>query len=511
MAAAPARPQPVRTLVTIAGPSEDIAVPFTKLTLTNGEELLLSTVEGAHPGLAVQPQLRAPWINQRVGDKHKTQLDYAKAGIVTKEMEYAAVRESFGCGPDMPFTSELVRQEIAAGRAVLPCNRLHPECEPMVIGRRFSVKVNANIGASALSSDLQAEIAKLHLALKFGADTVMDLSAGVENLAQIRTAILRASPVPIGTVPVYEALDRAHGDPSLLTWEFFRQVIIDQAEQGVDYFTIHAGLTQDLLPYAAARLMGIVSRGGSIMASAMLRQNAENLAWAHFDELMDICRQYDVALSLGDGLRPGALADACDKAQYGELKNIGRLAARCREAGVQCFIEGPGHVPLDRVYENQDLEDQYCGGAPFYTLGPLVSDIAPGYDHITSAIGGSLIAYRGTSMLCYVTPSEHLALPTAEDVKVGLITFKLAAHAADVAKKLPGAQRRDDAMSRARAEFRWYDQFALSLDPEHAEAVWKSQMPDDCAHEPSFCSMCGPRFCPIRLNRKLKAVFENKD
>lgn len=309
---------------------------------------------------------------------------------------------------------------------------------------------------------------------------------------------------------MYEALDRARGDASQLTWEFFRDVVIDQAKQGVDYFTIHAGLTRDLLPYAAQRMMGIVSRGGSIMASAMLRREEENLAYAHFDELMDICREFDVALSLGDGLRPGAIADACDRAQYGELENIGKLALRCREAGVQCFIEGPGHVPLDRVYENQDLEDKFCHEAPFYTLGPLVTDIAPGYDHITSAIGGSLIAYRGTAMLCYVTPSEHLALPTPEDVKVGLITYKLAAHAADLAKHLPGAQLRDDAMSRARGEFRWYDQFALSLDPEHAEQVWKSQMPDDCAHEPSFCSMCGPRFCPIRLNRKLKAAYNVK-
>ena len=494
----------------LTGSSPEIRVPFKAVTLSNGEKLLLSTVEGAEPAAKEQPKLRAPWINARVGDKHRTQVDYAKAGIITPEMEYAAIRESAAVGPDAAFSPEDVRAELAAGHAVLPCNRMHPECEPMVIGKRFAVKVNANIGASALSSGFDKEIAKLRLALKHGADTIMDLSAGVNNLMQIREAILRASPVPIGTVPVYEALDRAHGDPSLLTWEFFRQVVIDQAKQGVDYFTIHAGLTQDLLPFAAKRTMGIVSRGGSIMASAMLRQQAENLAYAHFDELLEICREYDVALSLGDGLRPGGLCDACDEAQYGELKNIGKLALRCREAGVQCFIEGPGHVPLNRVFENQDLEDEYCSKAPFYTLGPLVCDIAPGYDHITSAIGGSLIAWRGTAMLCYVTPAEHLALPKPEDVKVGLITFKLAAHAADVAKGLPGARLRDDAMSRARVEFRWYDQFALSLDPEHAEAVWKEQMPEECAHEPSFCSMCGPRFCPMRLNRKLKAAYDVK-
>lgn len=502
--------KPVQKQIFLTGSSPDIKVPFKELTLTNGEKLLLSTVEGANPNAKEQPKLRAPWINARVGDKHKTQLDYAKAGIVTKEMEYAALRESMKEGADAPFTPDMVREEIAKGHAVLPANCNHPECEPMVIGKKFSVKVNANIGASAVSSGFDEEIEKLRLSLKFGADTVMDLSAGVDNLQQIRSAILRASPVPIGTVPMYEALDRARGDASQLTWEFFRDVVIDQAKQGVDYFTIHAGLTRDLLPYAAQRMMGIVSRGGSIMASAMLRREEENLAFAHFDELMDICREFDVALSLGDGLRPGAIADACDRAQYGELENIGKLALRCREAGVQCFIEGPGHVPLDRVYENQDLEDKFCHEAPFYTLGPLVTDIAPGYDHITSAIGGSLIAYRGTAMLCYVTPSEHLALPTPEDVKVGLITYKLAAHAADLAKHLPGAQLRDDAMSRARGEFRWYDQFALSLDPEHAEQVWKSQMPDDCAHEPSFCSMCGPRFCPIRLNRKLKAAYNVK-
>lgn len=350
------------------------------------------------------------------------------------------------------------------------------------------------------------------MSLKFGADTVMDLSTGIDDLGGLRSAILRASPVPIGTVPVYEALDRAHGDVNLLTWELFRDTVIDQARQGVDYFTIHAGLLKDLLPHAAKRILGIVSRGGSIMASAMMRTDSENMAYEHFDELIEICHDYDVALSLGDGLRPGCISDACDKAQYGELENIGKLAKRCFDAGVQCFIEGPGHVPMNRVYENQELQEKFCNKAPFYTLGPLVTDIAPGYDHITSAIGGSMIASFGTAMLCYVTPAEHLALPTEQDVKTGLITYKLAAHAADLAKNLPGAKLRDDAMAKARADFRWYDQFALSLDPQNAYDVWRAQMPEECAnsHEPAFCSMCGPRFCPIRLNRKLQAKYNAK-
>ena len=501
---------------------------------------------------AVQPALREGFIIAR-GAAPKTQLEYAQAGVITPEMEYVALRESAAnleffapksdsvaaaahdshmggkfadaieqgiCTYDaalgvvtlnadkMAVTPEMVRAEVAAGRAVIPANHHHPESEPMIIGKRFLTKVNANIGASAVSSDFSEEIGKLKLALRFGADTVMDLSTGLDDLAGLRSAIIRASAVPIGTVPVYEALDRVKGDASALTWEVFRQVIIDQAEQGVDYFTIHAGLTKDLLPCAAARLMGIVSRGGAIMASNMMHTDSENLAYAHFDELMAICRKYDVALSLGDGLRPGAVYDACDAAQYGELKNIGQLAARCKEHGVQCFIEGPGHVPLDRVEENQRLEDEYCHEAPFYTLGPLVSDVGAGFDHITSAIGGTNIAMHGTSMLCYVTPSEHLALPTPEDVKQGLICYKLAAHAADLAKKVPQAINIDHAMSRARATFRWLDQFVLSFDEEHAYEVWRAQMDEEnCSHSAAYCSMCGPRFCPIRLNRRLQAKY----
>ena len=495
----------------IEGSSSDIAVPFNEVTLSNGEKILLSTVEGPDVNADRLPSLKAPWVKSSAdGDAlkvRKTQLDRAKAGEVTKAMEFAAIRESYQYSPHMAFTPDMVRSEMAAGRAVIPCNVNHPEAEPMVIGPKFSVKINANIGASSVSSDFKEEIGKLRLSLKHGADTVMDLSTGIPELMQLRQAIINASPVPVGTVPVYEALDRARGDLNALNWELFRETIIAQARQGVDYFTIHAGLRRELLPYAAQRKLGIVSRGGAIMASVMMRDDSENMAWEHFDELLEICHDYDVALSLGDGLRPGCISDACDRAQYGELENSGKLAARCFEAGVQCFIEGPGHVPVNKIKENQELQEKFCNCAPFYTLGPLVTDIAPGYDHITSAIGGALIASYGTAMLCYVTPSEHLALPGPEDVKTGLITYKLAAHAADLAKGLPGAQARDDAMARARNEFRWFDQFALSLDPEHAYKVWSAQLPEECGHEPSFCSMCGPRFCPIRLNRRLQTKY----
>lgn len=492
-----------------------LKVPFNVLTLTNGDKLLLSTVEGAtdKDGQAVKvAETFAPYVQDGSCRKvRKTQLEYAREGTITDHMKFVAIRESMSDGPDMAFTPEDVCTTIAQGRAALPANINHPEAEPMIIGNRFSVKVNANIGASSVSSGYDRELDKLRLALRYGADTVMDLSVGISELMQLRNAILRASPVPIGTVPVYEALDRADGNVENLTWEVFRQTVIDQARQGVDYFTIHAGLLREFLPYAAARVLGIVSRGGSVMASRIVKTEEENMAYEHFDELLEICHDYDVALSLGDGMRPGCIADACDKAQYGELETIGKLAQRCYEAGVQCFIEGPGHVPLDKVEENQRLQEKFCNYAPFYTLGPLVTDIAPGYDHITSAIGGSLIASMGTAMLCYVTPSEHLALPDEDDVKTGLITYKLAAHAADLARKLPGACSRDDAMGKARADFRWYDQFSLSLDPEHAYKVWSSSMPENCGHEPAFCSMCGPRFCPIRLNRVIKSRFLKKD
>lgn len=490
----------------IKGSRDDIAVPFNELNLSNGEKILSYTVEGGNNFS------RKSWIAERHAGAHrgKTQLDLAKEGVITPEMEFAAVRESAKSGEGMAFTPEDVMKSLASGRAVIPANINHPEAEPMIIGAKYAVKVNANIGASSLSSNFEEEVKKLKLSLKHGADTVMDLSTGIDDLMGLRNAILRASPVPIGTVPVYEALDRAEGKTEDLTWEVFRDTVRDQARQGVDYFTIHAGLTEDLLPYAAARTLGIVSRGGSVMASVMMRKNEENMAYAHFDELLEICHEYDVALSLGDGLRPGCIDDACDKAQYGELENIGKLAKRCFDAGVQCLIEGPGHVPMDKIEENQRLQEKFCNYAPFYTLGPLVTDIAPGYDHITSAIGGSQIAAFGTAMLCYVTPSEHLALPDEEDVKTGLITYKLAAHAADLAKGLPNARLRDSAMARARADFRWFDQFTLSLDPMHAYEVWARKMPENCGHEPAFCSMCGPRFCPIRLNRALVKKYLNK-
>ena len=519
---------------------QTLKVPYEQLTLSNGDRILRYIVDHEEEGQQTlqRPQVRAAFYVGR-GDSPKTQLQYAQDGVITPEMEYVALRESaasleflteqrdfadkFLGNNDvaaflddqvllqrrkMSVTPEFVREQVAAGFAVIPANHNHLEAEPMIIGKRFLTKVNANIGASAVSSSVEEEIGKLKLALKYGADTVMDLSTGLPSLMELRSAMLRASPVPIGTVPMYEALDRVGGDANALSWDVFKQVIIDQAEQGVDYFTIHAGLIAKLLPAAARRLMGIVSRGGAIMASYMMQHEAENMAYEHFDELMAICRRYDVALSLGDGLRPGAIYDACDEAQYGELKTIGELALRCRENGVQCFIEGPGHVPLNRVEENQKLEDEYCHGAPFYTLGPLVTDVGAGFDHITSAIGGTTIGMHGTAMLCYVTPSEHLALPTPEDVKQGLITYKIAAHSADLAKGLTQAYNLDHAMSRARATFRWYDQFALSFDEQHAYEVWRAQMDEeDCEHEASFCSMCGPRFCPIRLNRRLQSKY----
>ena len=501
--------------VYLTGSRPDIRVPFEKLTLSEGTSLLLYTVSGPDPDARVLPPLRRDWRESlpAAGRRRvkKTLLEQAREGTVTPEMEFAAIRESAASGAGMNFTPDDVRREVARGTAVIPANINHPESEPMIIGKSFAVKVNSNIGASSLSSGFEEELGKLRLSLKYGADTVMDLSTGIRELTALREAILRASPVPIGTVPAYEALDRAHGDINALTWELFRDTVIDQARQGVDYFTIHAGLIADLLPCAARRTLGIVSRGGSIMANCMLRRGEENMAYSHFDELLEICHDYDAALSLGDGLRPGCIADACDEAQYGELRTIGALAQRCFDAGVQCFIEGPGHVPLNRVRENQELEEKYCHNAPFYTLGPLVADIAPGYDHITSAIGGTVIAACGTAMLCYVTPAEHLALPTPEDVKTGLITYKLAAHAADLAKGLPGAARRDHEMARARNEFRWHDQFALSLDPAHAYEVWKARMPEECetrGHQPAYCSMCGPRFCPIRLNRRLREKYD---
>ena len=420
--------------------------------------------------------------------KGLTQRQAAQKGIVTPEMEYAAIRE--GVAP------ETVLNELAQGRAVLPANKNHPECEPMIIGSKFLVKINANIGNSALGSSIEEEVEKMAYAVSLGADTVMDLSTG-KNIHETREAILRKCPVPIGTVPIYQALERAGGNPDNLSWEIFRDTLIEQAEQGVDYFTIHAGLLKNCIPLALKRTTGIVSRGGSLMACWMQTNKQENFLYTHFAEICEILREYDIAVSLGDGLRPGCIADANDEAQFAELKTLGELAKIAWDSGVQVLIEGPGHVPLNKIKENMDLQQELCHGAPFYTLGPLVTDIAPGYDHITSGIGAAVIGMLGTAMLCYVTPKEHLGLPSKQDVRTGVITYKLAAHAADIAKGNQQALLRDKALSRARFDFRWEDQFALSLEPETARTF------HDGASHSEFCSMCGPDFCAMRNMRKM--------
>lgn len=464
--------------------------------------------------------------------KAVTQLAYARAGIVTPEMEYAAVRENCNrqayidslknhdartqkllltCHTGHAFeaeipefvTGEFVRQEIAAGRAVLPANINHPECEPMVIGRSFLTKINANIGTSALSSGIEEEIEKLLWATRWGADTVMDLSTG-KAIHETREWILRNSPVPIGTVPLYQALEKVNGKAEKLSWEIFKDTLIEQAEQGVDYFTIHAGLRLAHIPLTVDRMTGIVSRGGAIMAAWCMAHHAENFLYEHFDEICEIVKRYDVTLSLGDGLRPGSIYDACDKAQYAELHTLGELTRIAHAHDVQVIIEGPGHVPMQRIMENVEEELTSCDEAPFYTLGPLVTDIAPGHDELTSAVGASIIGWRGTAMLCYVTPKEHLGLPDKNDVKEGIIAYKVAAHAADLAKGIPGAQIRDNAMSKARYEFRWMDQFNLGFDPEKAMAFHDETLPKESMKHAHFCSMCGPNFCSMRIAREIR-------
>jgi len=417
----------------------------------------------------------------------QTQREAALKGIITPQMEYVAIRE--GVEP------KAVLEELAHGRAVLPANKNHPECEPMIIGSKFLVKINANIGNSALGSSIEEEVEKMLYAVKLGADTIMDLSTG-KNINETRRAILQKCPVPIGTVPIYQALEKAGGNPADLTWEIFKETLIEQAEQGVDYFTIHAGLLMDCIPLALKRTTGIVSRGGSLMASWMQTHDLENFLYTHFVDICEILREYDIAISLGDGLRPGCIADANDEAQFEELKTLGELTLVAWNLGVQVLIEGPGHVPMNKIKENMDLQLKLCHGAPFYTLGPLVTDIAPGYDHITSGIGAAIIGALGTAMLCYVTPKEHLGLPNKEDVRTGVITYKLAAHAADIAKGNEQAILRDKALSRARFDFRWEDQFALSLDPEQAKAFHDES---SCGNE-KFCSMCGPNFCAMRIS-----------
>lgn len=437
-----------------------------------------------------------------------TQMAYAKAGIVTPEMEYVAIRENMDCearGIKTHITPEFVRDEIAAGRAVLPANINHPESEPMIIGRNFLVKINTNIGNSATSSSIDEEVDKAVWSCKWGGDTLMDLSTGA-NIHETREWIVRNCPVPVGTVPIYQALEKVNGKVEDLTWEIYKDTLIEQCEQGVDYFTIHAGIRLHNVHLANKRLCGIVSRGGSIMSKWCLVHNQESFLYDHFDDICDILAQYDVAVSLGDGLRPGSIYDANDEAQFAELDTMGELVLRAWEKNVQAFIEGPGHVPMHKIQENMERQIKHCHNAPFYTLGPLVTDIAPGYDHITSAIGAAQIGWLGTAMLCYVTPKEHLGLPNKEDVRTGVITYKLAAHAADLAKGHPGAQTRDNALSKARYEFRWLDQFNLSLDPDRALEYF-----NEGSHtEGEYCTMCGPNFCAMKLSRDLKQVTSKK-
>jgi len=454
------------------------------------------------------PRLRESWIAARSdvevydgGLRARsgvavTQLAYARRGIITPEMEFVAIREN--------TTPEFVRAEVAAGRAIIPANINHPESEPMIIGRNFLVKINANIGNSAVTSSIAEEVDKMVWAIRWGADTVMDLSTG-RDIHTIREWILRNSPTPIGTVPIYQALEKVAGVAEDLSWEVFRDTLIEQAEQGVDYFTIHAGVRLSYIPLTVDRVTGIVSRGGSIMAKWCLAHHRESFLYEHFAEICDICRAYDVSFSLGDGLRPGSIADANDAAQFAELQTLGELTQVAWARDCQVMIEGPGHVPMDKIKENMDKQLAVCGGAPFYTLGPLTTDIAPGYDHITSAIGAAMIGWFGTAMLCYVTPKEHLGLPDRNDVKTGVITYKIAAHAADVAKGHPGARDRDDAVSRARFDFRWEDQFNLSLDPDTACAFHDATLPKEAHKVAHFCSMCGPKFCSMRISHEVRA------
>ncbi|ROL77437.1 phosphomethylpyrimidine synthase ThiC [Pseudomonas vranovensis] len=458
-----------------------------------------------------------------------SQMHYARQGIITAEMEYVAIREnmklqearaaglldqqhaghSFGASIPKEITAEFVRDEIARGRAIIPANINHVELEPMIIGRNFLVKINGNIGNSALGSSIEEEVAKLTWGIRWGSDTVMDLSTG-KHIHETREWIIRNSPVPIGTVPIYQALEKVNGVAEDLTWELFRDTLIEQAEQGVDYFTIHAGVLLRYVPLTAKRVTGIVSRGGSIMAKWCLAHHKENFLYTHFDEICEIMKAYDVSFSLGDGLRPGSIADANDEAQFGELETLGELTKIAWKHDVQCMIEGPGHVPMQLIKENMDKQLECCDEAPFYTLGPLTTDIAPGYDHITSGIGAAMIGWFGCAMLCYVTPKEHLGLPNKDDVKTGIITYKIAAHAADLAKGHPGAQIRDNALSKARFEFRWEDQFNLGLDPDTARSFHDETLPKDSAKVAHFCSMCGPKFCSMKITQEVREYAANQ-
>lgn len=458
-------------------------------------------------------KLREPWILDREkSGEPLTQMQYAQKGIITREMEYVAIRENQRIdalfGAKDVITPEFVRDEIAKGRAVIPANRFHPELEPMIIGKHFLTKINSNIGNSAVASSIEKEVEKMVWSVHWGADTVMDLSTG-KDIHETREWILRNSPVPIGTVPLYQALEKVKGVAENLSWEVYRDTLLEQAEQGVDYFTIHAGLLLDYVPLALKRTTGIVSRGGSIVARWCMYHRKENFLYTHFDEICDILAKYDICVSLGDGLRPGSTADANDAAQFAELDTLGELCRKAHAKGVQVLIEGPGHVPMQKIRENMEREERMCDEAPFYTLGPLTTDIAPGYDHITSAIGAAMIGWYGCAMLCYVTPKEHLGLPDRDDVREGTVTYKLAAHAADLAKGHFAAHFRDDALSRARFDFRWNDQFALSLDPERAMEFHDETLPGNGPKSSHFCSMCGPNFCSMRISRDIAEFVRN--
>jgi phosphomethylpyrimidine synthase len=521
-----------------SGPYTD---PDVKIDIRSGLEELRAGWIAERGDTEELPRLTSEYGQQRLNDpalvdmrfnlKHTprkakpgmnvTQMHYARKGIITPEMEYIAIRENqkrdglsemmlkqhpgenFGKAMPKEITPEFVRSEVAAGRAVITANINHPECEPMIIGRNFLVKINANIGNSALGSSIQEEVEKMTWAIRWGGDTVMDLSTG-KNIHETREWIIRNSPVPIGTVPIYQALEKVNGKAEDLTWEIFKDTLIEQAEQGVDYFTIHAGVLLRYIPMTAKRMTGIVSRGGSIMAKWCLAHHKENFLYTHFEEICEIMKAYDVTFSLGDGLRPGSVYDANDEAQLGELKTLGELTQIAWKHDVQVMIEGPGHVPMHMIKENMDLQLKWCHEAPFYTLGPLTQDIAPGYDHITSAIGAAMIGWFGTAMLCYVTPKEHLGLPNKADVKEGIITYKIAAHAADLAKGHPGAQIRDNAMSKARFEFRWEDQFNIGLDPDRAREFHDETLPKESAKVAHFCSMCGPQFCSMKISQDVR-------
>lgn len=531
--------------VYLSGSTKDIRVPMRKITQTSlktseGEEkqppIFVYDSSGPYTDPEVSFDIKEglpssrPWLKKRLEeDPLSTQMSLAKKGIVTPEMEYIAIREnqnieknrklkegtfhageSFGASIPPFYTPEFVRDEIACGRAVIPANVNHPELEPMIIGRNFKIKVNSNIGNSALSSSIEDEVEKLTWSTRWGADTVMDLSTG-KNIHETREWIIRNSPVPIGTVPIYQALEKVNGVAEDLNWDVFEETLIEQAEQGVDYFTIHAGVLLRYVPMTAKRVTGIVSRGGSIMAKWCLAHHEENFLYTNFHKICDIMQKYDVTFSLGDGLRPGSIADANDEAQFSELRTLGELTKIAWSENVQTMIEGPGHVPMHLIQENMTEQLKHCDEAPFYTLGPLTTDIAPGYDHITSAIGASMIGWFGCAMLCYVTPKEHLGLPNKEDVKEGLMAYRIAAHAGDLAKGHPAAQIRDNALSKARFEFRWEDQFNLGLDPERSREYHDETLPKDSAKVAHFCSMCGPKFCSMKISQEVRDYAKNEE